>query len=178
MGGDQEPAPGPEDPVKRGRWRRWRHSTHAVARCVYCQLEVLGRHGTDIDQNQHRRPRPQGSGQIIVSSFSKGFQTTRFAASRPRFDEYRPVRKSETPAGPRIDRPGHRFPSRVFRARIHLGDRNSMTQPAESNKPNYEAPTVEVVGTLHDLTKGGDVPINELANQPNVNNDAFPVVAS
>lgn len=40
----------------------------------------------------------------------------------------------------------------------------------------YTPPAIETVGSLHDLTKGGDVPVNELSNQSVVNNDAFPPV--
>lgn len=41
----------------------------------------------------------------------------------------------------------------------------------------YEAPSLEVMGTVHEITMGGNTPINELPNQPNVNNDAFPPVS-
>jgi hypothetical protein len=45
-----------------------------------------------------------------------------------------------------------------------------------ANTKKYEAPALEVVGALHDVTRGGTVPINEKAGEPNVNNDAFPPV--
>jgi len=45
-------------------------------------------------------------------------------------------------------------------------------------QPTYEPPTLEVLGTLTELTRGGNVPINELPNQTNNNNDAFPPVHS
>lgn len=50
-----------------------------------------------------------------------------------------------------------------------------MNQPTPTE---YEAPALQVVGSLEDLTKGGNVPVNELPNQPNNNNDAFPPVSS
>lgn len=49
-----------------------------------------------------------------------------------------------------------------------------MTNDTAANRPTYEAPTLEVMGTLHELTMGGNVPVNELPNQPVANNDAFP----
>lgn len=52
-----------------------------------------------------------------------------------------------------------------------------MTNDTNSDVQPYEAPTLEVRGTLHDLTMGGTVPVNELPGQPNNNNDAFPPVS-
>ncbi len=49
-----------------------------------------------------------------------------------------------------------------------------MTNDTTPDVQPYEAPTLEVRGTLHDLTMGGNVPVNELPNQANTNNDAFP----
>lgn len=43
-------------------------------------------------------------------------------------------------------------------------------------KHNYTPPALEVLGSLHDFTKGGNVPVNELINQTSTNNDAFPPV--
>jgi len=48
-----------------------------------------------------------------------------------------------------------------------------MTNDTAANRPTYESPTLEVMGTLHEITMGGNVPVNELPNQQNVNNDAF-----
>jgi hypothetical protein len=52
-----------------------------------------------------------------------------------------------------------------------------MTNDTTPDVQPYEAPTLEVRGTVHDLTRGGSVPVNELPNQPNVNNDAFPPIS-
>lgn len=52
-----------------------------------------------------------------------------------------------------------------------------MTNDTTPDVQPYEAPTLEVRGTVHDLTMGGNVPVNELPGQPNNNNDAFPPVS-
>ncbi len=51
-----------------------------------------------------------------------------------------------------------------------------MTNDTAADRPTYESPTLEVMGTLHELTMGGNVPVNELPNQPVNNTDAFPIV--
>jgi len=53
-----------------------------------------------------------------------------------------------------------------------------MTNDSTPDAQPYETPTLEVLGTLQDLTMGGNVPVNELPNQPNTNNDAFPPMTS
>ncbi len=52
-----------------------------------------------------------------------------------------------------------------------------MTNDTAPDRPTYESPTLEVMGTLHEITMGGSVPVNELPNQPDNNNDAFPVAS-
>lgn len=49
-----------------------------------------------------------------------------------------------------------------------------MTNDTAPDRPTYESPTLEVMGTLHEITMGGNVPVNELPNQPVNNTDAFP----
>lgn len=41
----------------------------------------------------------------------------------------------------------------------------------------YEAPALTTIGSLGEITKGGTLPVNELRNQPVVNNDAFGIVS-
>ncbi len=55
-----------------------------------------------------------------------------------------------------------------------LGDSAPVNDDAAIATPAYEPPSLEVLGTLKELTGGGNVPVNELPNQPNNNNDAFP----
>ncbi len=52
-----------------------------------------------------------------------------------------------------------------------------MTNDTAPDRPTYESPTLEVMGTLPEITMGGSVPVNELPNQPDNNNDAFPVAS-